>query len=242
MKRVYVSGLILSLMALLLFGLLAWNMTEEGRLTHWDEPLARDLERHAEENPVLLTVLRFFTDLGGIPAMVILTAVGSVILLWRRQRLAAAVWVLAAITGGLLTLSLKTRFDRPRPFNPDRHVFEKNESFPSGHSMGALIGYGMLAYLCLVELRRKRARAVLLAGLLVLVLLIGFSRIYLRAHWFSDVIGGYLAGVMVLGISLVVLESSRRRSLRGVSRTEEKEKPESKTETPLQNSLEKLDV
>src|SRR5262249_19187734 len=145
---------------------------------------AHDLQQHAEHHPAVLTAMRLVTNLGGIPAMVVLTSAGSLAALLRRRRLLATVWLFAAVGGGLFILLSKQYYDRPRPANPDRAVTEENESFPSGHSMGSLVGYGMLGYAGCLGLRKRWWRVALLLGLTAVVALIGFSRLYLRAHYF----------------------------------------------------------
>jgi undecaprenyl-diphosphatase len=71
--------------------------------------------------------------------------------------------------------------------------------------MGSVIGYGSLAYVGTVLLRRRWAKALLVALVAALVLLIGLSRIYLRAHWFSDVIGGFAIGICWLWACITIL-------------------------------------
>jgi undecaprenyl-diphosphatase len=77
--------------------------------------------------------------------------------------------------------------------------------------MGSLVAYGMLAYLLVRELHGRRPRLAVIAGATVLVLLIGLSRIYLGVHYFSDVIGGYAAGVVWLAACISGLEVARRK-------------------------------
>src|SRR5262249_2092182 len=85
-------------------------------------------------------------------------------------------------------------------------AMETNPSFPSGHAMGATMGFGFLAYaLCLGQTCRRR-RLAIIAVLGALILGIGFSRIYLRAHWLSDVVGGFALGLAWLSVCIGFLE------------------------------------
>lgn len=75
---------------------------------------------------------------------------------------------------------------------------ESGFSFPSGHSMAALVFYGLLFYFILRYLRRKSRRVLLCFACVAMILLVGISRIYLGVHFFSDVLGGFLLGGTVL--------------------------------------------
>jgi undecaprenyl-diphosphatase len=77
--------------------------------------------------------------------------------------------------------------------------------------MGCAIGYGMLAYALILPQRRRPRRLAALILMTALVLAIGFSRIYLRAHWFSDVVGGWTIGIAWLFLCLGWLERRRLR-------------------------------
>ena len=105
-----------------------------------------------------------------------------------------AAWLVAVLGGEGLNLLLKDLFDRPRPHFEHPLVAETSHSFPSGQAMESLVVYGMLAYFAVLTIRGRGKRAVLVGGAGVLVILIGFSRVYLGAHYFSDVVGGFVAG------------------------------------------------
>jgi undecaprenyl-diphosphatase len=186
---------------------------ERGRLAHLDIRVARAMEDHAREHPELLHVLRGVTRAGGVLGLICLTLAGAVALFRRRYRLLAVVWIMAASGGALLDLTLKVAIHRQRPRNPDAAVSETNESFPSGHAMGSVVGYGLLGYVLCRYFRRRRARAAVITGLALLVMLIGFSRVYLRAHYLSDVLGGFAIGAVWLAVCLSGLETVRRRKI-----------------------------
>lgn len=157
----------------------------------------------------------YLTDVGGVAANILLAVIGA---LWQaslKNRMLAFAWIGVLIGGGILNSSAKHFFDRDRPDERlrDRAVLEANKSYPSGHSMGSAIGYGMLAYTLILGERRRWLRILLPLLCAAVVLGIGFSRIYLRAHWFSDVIAGWTIGVCWLFFCLGWLERYRRRQL-----------------------------
>jgi undecaprenyl-diphosphatase len=108
--------------------------------------------------------------------------------------------VLLAGLSSLLEYPIKLAVNRPRP-SPDLvKVFavEHGSGFPSGHALFAGVFLGFLAYLAYTHLRKRSLRTLSFAGLILLILFIGASRIYLGVHWPSDVIGGYLVGTVFL--------------------------------------------
>ena len=205
-------GLGISMAALAVFTALTLTMLS-GATQAFDLACAEEMQRHAHTHPELLAVLRLVTAAGGVPAMVALAVVGAALLWWRNARLLALGWVIAAGGGGLFNMASKRVIDRARPpeVMRDAAVHETNQSFPSGHSMGSVIGYGMLGYIVVLLVRRRGERRVVLAALVVLVLLIGFSRIYLRAHWCTDVLGGFAIGTFWVALCITWVEVMRRR-------------------------------
>ena len=209
--RVYFA---LALVAFVFF--VAWSRIAvplNGRLHATDYAIAEywhgwsAAHSHAWEMAVQLT------DLGSIATLMILALMGSLWQMSKNQRTVALAWLGIVLGGAVLNGTVKQAFARDRPPEAwrDRAVLESNHSYPSGHSMGSAVGYGMLAYGLAIQQRRRSQRLVMGTFLAGLVLSIGFSRVYLRAHWFSDVVGGYALGLAWLGLGLGFLERYRRR-------------------------------
>lgn len=99
---------------------------------------------------------------------------------------------------------LKLIFTRDRP-NINPIVIENGNSFPSGHSMVSMVFYGSLIYIAYKYLNNKKLKWTIISCLSLLILLIGFTRIYLGVHYFSDVIGGFVIGGCYLIISTMVI-------------------------------------
>lgn len=107
----------------------------------------------------------------------------------------------------LINTSLKGWFQRPRPRLPLPLVEEPFYSFPSGHSITVFCLYGFLAYLAGTRLQRPGQRIAAWCACGSVTLLVGFSRIYLGAHFPCDVLAGYLVGVPVLAAAIVLHRS-----------------------------------
>jgi undecaprenyl-diphosphatase len=205
-------GLILCLLLVGGFSLLAHNVVGDPALTDLDTRLGVRLQEHRQETPALRAAFLGVTQLGERLTLTVLGVLVALALLVRRRRVLALVWLLALLVGGLLNNVLKDAFGRARPEFIDAHVIVTNESFPSGHALGSIVVYGLLAYLLFLSVRTRRARVAVVAVTAVLVLAIGFSRLYLGAHYLSDVVGGFAVGGAWLAACVSGIESARRRA------------------------------
>ena len=204
---------VLGIALLALFALLTANV-QAGRTTQFDQRWTDACRQHAAENAWCLHSLRWLTHLGDGPFLLSVGLAALLVLLWRRRFALAALWVVVALGGNQFNISLKGAFDRPRPPMSERDEFATatNPSYPSGHTMAAVINFGLLGY---VYVRWGRGRRLQVAVLLsAVVLLVGVSRIYLRAHWVTDVLGGFLAGGAWLALWVAAAEALRHRRLR----------------------------
>src|SRR5438552_874469 len=86
-------------------------------------------------------------------------------------------------------------------------------SFQGGHSMMSLVDLGLLSYVSAVSLQRRWLRRTLIGFLAMLILTVGFSRLYLSVHWFSDVVGGFTLGAAWIALWIAIFECGRRRSV-----------------------------
>jgi len=114
--------------------------------------------------------------------------------------------------GGLLLMTLlKQLFNRPRPLIPLLEPV-KGLSFPSGHAMMSVTFYGLLILLVWEYITNRFWKWLLTSLLVILILLIGFSRIYLRLHYFSDVMAGFAAGIIWLSLCVWIISRMERFS------------------------------
>lgn len=109
-----------------------------------------------------------------------------------------------ALSSLVLMLFLKALFQRKRPLAPLLKAV-RGLSFPSGHAIMSTTFYGLLLYIILSEAGLAWVRIAMIVVLVMLILLIGYSRIYLRVHYASDVLAGFIIGLLWLLISLGVL-------------------------------------
>ncbi|RPF70522.1 phosphatase PAP2 family protein [Aurantiacibacter spongiae] len=135
-----------------------------------------------------------FTALGGAPVLTLVTIFAAGFLLAQRK-FAHSVFVAATIAGGaFLSTVIKSLFDRARPEIVPHLVDVSSASFPSGHSMNSAIVYLTLAVLVARGQEQRRLQVYLIGAAVMLVLLIGCTRVYLGVHWPSDVLAGWFVG------------------------------------------------
>lgn len=217
------AGMLLFLAMALLFVTiaLAISVSQPGSLSQFDTSLARSL--HADLPLPLLRVVAVITYLGDslfiIPAAILVL----VALLLRRRRQLAGVWTFAML--GILPISsgLKAIFQRARPLHDHGYIVEYSWSFPSGHAFGSIAFYGLLAYVGMRLLPARYHRRVIAASVL-LIGVVGCTRILLQVHYFSDVVAGYASGACWLLLCMSLAEylhaAGRRRQPARVSRPE----------------------
>jgi len=166
---------------------------------------------HTHATPAGYAVFNAISLLGSPVVLTVLALTVALVLGVRRHWIVLGGWVAAFAGGGLLDAMLKLMIRRPRPPYAARFLPHYSWSFPSGHAMSALIGYGMLAYLLVVLWTHRRStRISIVLGAALLIVAIGLSRLYLGVHYFSDVVGGYAAGVLWLSTCISGLEVARR--------------------------------
>jgi len=110
-----------------------------------------------------------------------------------------------AISSLVLMLLLKQLFQRKRPLSPLLKA-AKGLSFPSGHAIMAVTFYGLLIYILQHSITTDWLKWFVTILVIVLIVLIGFSRVYLRVHYASDVAAGFIIGLLWLLLSLTVLK------------------------------------
>lgn len=137
------------------------------------------------------------TQLGSVAWVICLASIIA-ITAYFKHRMRFAIAFAAVIPGEIANALIKLIFNRVRPNTNFAHsMILHTKSFPSGHAFGSMMLYGLLAYLAFTRLPHGWNWIAGL-GLSLLIILIGTSRVYLGAHYFIDVIGGWIFGAVVL--------------------------------------------
>ena len=168
--------------------------------------------------PWLTTAVRIVTDVGSSAFLIpLVLAVGA--WYWRRHGTRRPLTLLALAYCGsfLVSQSIKALAARARP--PDGLAVEHfgGYAFPSGHATEAAAVYGMLAFVLASRTPRLRRKASAWACAVVIVAVVGITRLYLGAHWLTDVLGGWLFGSLWF-LAVVAASHAVSRRGRGLSR------------------------
>ena len=181
---------------LLILSVVAWLCTEV-----WEQE-AFSLDRslllwiHQFANPQLDRVMLFVTALGD-PGMVITVFISTIAWLGMKRRYADGIRFLIICAGGLLINQvMKLFFAKPRPELWTRLISEHSFSFPSGHAVGSMVVYGFIGYILAREFPVYQRYIYAVASILIIA--IGFSRLYLGVHYPTDIIAGYGVGILWL--------------------------------------------
>ena len=166
---------------------------------------------HGHEIPWATSVMRVATSLGSPLTVTCITVALALYLLWRRRLYWLTALVSSVLGGALLNRLLKYAFHRTRPHADDAILTLAGYSFPSGHTMLASVLYGVVAiYLC-AHTPDWRRRVLLTCSAGVLIGMIGFSRVYLGAHYLSDVLGAMAEGLAWLSLCVTAVYTIWRR-------------------------------
>ena len=211
-----VLGVLLFVGMTLTLAALAEHVMTGRPLTLIDQQLSAWLARN--RTPSLTTFFIVVTSLGSTAAGVLVAVVMGIYLLLRRQRYWFAATVLTIAGGAILNRSLKLAFQRARPAFDDPVTTFAGYSFPSGHTLTATVVFGTLALYLFTRKKNFRARIVVLVLAILVILMVAFSRIYLGAHYLTDVLAAMAEGLAWLSLSftlvLVLRQISERRKRR----------------------------
>ncbi len=167
-------------------------------------------------SPGLTRLMEFITYTGSHHFLIPANLVLIIYFLFIKKHKWYSIKIPVIAIGGVSLMSiLKQIFNRPRPLIPLLEPVS-GLSFPSGHALMSMSFYGLLIFLVWENVKDKTLKWSLTIFLSLWILLVGFSRIYLRLHYFSDVMAGFAAGIIWLSISIWVLRKIERYSRREI--------------------------
>jgi undecaprenyl-diphosphatase len=189
------GALLLAVTALFVFGWLAEEMLEGD--TRQFDAFVRTAVHHLA-TPGLTRLMHVFSFLGSVAAVTTMCLLAVCVSLYFRRTRTAALLAITMLGVAALDVALKHAFHRPRPV-AFFGATPSSYSFPSGHALGSLCFYGILAAILAGRARGRGTKFCVWIAALFLVGMIGFSRIYLGVHYASDVIAGYCAATVWVG-------------------------------------------
>lgn len=197
----------------LLFAELAEQLADAGhaqQLGKLDSALSAAVGRNLP--PLALQFFAAVTHLADTATLSVLGVIVAAALVWRQHRWLALGWVVAVAGNAVLNVTLKGIFGRTRPLH-DTTLFQAHGwSFPSGHSSGAVVTYGMLAYVLVrtwpPAMTRWGGLSVVLAASAT-AFTIGCSRVFIQVHYATDVLAGFASGSAWLAVCIISIELTR---------------------------------
>jgi undecaprenyl-diphosphatase len=203
-------GVILSIVFTIVFVRLFDFVEDAKNVTPFDRNLLSFMNHHRD--PLLTQAATVLAHLGSPTVVVGIAFAGAVAgLIWRKVRGAAWTLPIAVIGAGIIIQSVKMLVQRPRPTLYTPLLHEGGFSFPSGHSLIAMVVYGLLGYFALGLVKNQVGRLAVRLVTVLLVFSIGLSRVYVQVHYPTDVLAGWTAGVPWLVACLGLHEVLTRR-------------------------------
>lgn len=150
--------------------------------------------------------LKIFTDLGDTKFMAIMTLAVVLLFFVKKYYWYSIGIALSVGVSEFASLILKNIIDRHRPPHELALITTDGASFPSGHTIAAMAFYGFLIYFFNKEVKNRTAKNIVMGFCVLMILLAGFARIYLGAHWPSDVMASYILGGVWLLIIIKLTE------------------------------------
>ncbi len=187
-----------------------WKDFLRPHVMFFDGTIINAIRIHTSE--VLSKAMMIVTECGSFEFYV---TVGGIIVIWlclKKRVLEGIMLVVCSGGSGLMTLLLKEIVMRIRP-DMMPVITETGYSFPSGHSVTAVCFYGYLTFLFWIYSKSDILRRCFTIIAVCMILGIGISRIYLGVHFPTDVIGGYIGGLMWLSLSILVLYYAKQKKL-----------------------------
>ncbi|MBQ8887334.1 MAG: phosphatase PAP2 family protein [Candidatus Gastranaerophilales bacterium] len=174
---------------------------------------------------VPLSVPTFITDFGhGVPMDYLVLAIIILFLFFKNYK-SLIVFFAALQLSEWIYSSIKIVIERPRPPVEYRLIEIGNYSFPSGHSTSSMVLYGLLIYFTWKYIKNQRAKITMTAILAILIVTIGFTRLWLCVHFLTDVIGGFSLGICIISI-LAVIDRQLTEKTQTIIRTQKFEEKE----------------
>lgn len=205
LAKLPIIGLLMVVVGGLMFGAFVYNVRSTGPLLQWDVPVANSLHSEAVHTPSRFIEILIFGFFVGKELITVIAVILALYFLHKRFWPELAMVLIGMGGGGLLWYFLSRFFDRPRP-TEQIGIVVTDPSFPSGHTISAVLCYGLLAYLLVPKMPSRFWKWFVIIVSLLIMAFIGFSRLFLGGHYLSDIFAGYALGIAWAGLVFTLIE------------------------------------
>jgi len=212
-------GLIMLLLGSILFGALAISLQTHSPILQMDTQVDNDLHVAALHSSPFVVDIMILGSYTGEQIIVVIAGVLVVYFLVKRSWPELTMIIIGWGGEGVLWLVLANYFNRHRPsFTTEVWHLMTAPSFPSGHSFAAVLCYGLLAYMIVPKLSSRAWKVIVIAVAILLMLYVGFSRLFVGDHYPTDILAGYAlgiawAGLVYTSVEIIVQRYHRRREM-----------------------------
>ncbi len=198
-------GWLLFILGGLMFATLFLDLRLNGPMLQWDKIIANTLPAIGLQNPALLKPIMDAGFYFGGWGVTIMTWILGLYFLFKKYWQEFMLVLIGMGGGSLLFLALSNLINRPRP--PTQiWIVLKIPGFPSGHTIAATLFFGLMAYLLEPKIRSGFGKFLIWALAILLMLYIGFTRVFTAGHYLTDVLAGYSIGIAWSGAAFTLVE------------------------------------
>jgi len=205
-----IIGLILFVIGMLIFIALAFNLIYNGPLIRWDLSIANSFHSLALNSPVWVIDIMIAGYYIGLHGIIIVSILLGLYFLYKKFWCEFFMVAVSLGISGLIFIFLSHIFNRPRPFLLfDKPIWAGSPNipgFPSGHTLSIIVLCGLFVYLIYPKIKSFFGKVILFLIALLVVVYIGFSRLYVGDHYLTDIVAGYAVGIAWFGLSLTLVE------------------------------------
>jgi undecaprenyl-diphosphatase len=198
--KYHLYALALNISSLFIFSEMTNNVIDKEFITRMDAWL--NVKMMLSWNPLLNKIMIFITNIASPTYMIIFSVILFGFFAYKKRWYYSLLLLFGMIGGLLIEQLIKLIVQRARPENALIQISEY--SFPSGHATMAIIFFSLLLYCFKDNIQSKRRKYIFIIANVIIFLLIGFSRIYLSVHWFSDVVAGFSLGLFWFTLLILV--------------------------------------
>jgi len=200
-----VIGIIMFIFGSLMFGGLFYNLRAQGPLLAGDRVIANTWPAIALKSPAFVKTIMDAGFYVGDQVIVVLGILLAVYFIYKRFWQELVMVTIGMAGSSLLFLSLSNLIARQRP--PTQIWIVVNvPGFPSGHASAVIVFYGLLAYLLASKMRSVLWKVVAVVAALLIIVFVGFSRVFTGGHYLTDVLAGYAVGIAWSGLVYTLIE------------------------------------